>query len=125
MLAFPPSDLPLESLVSSQPVFLRLAFGGALVCFVLLEMVRLHRIPPLAAPVDTFLHRFTDARDSGPLVVRSAPLQISLKTYCQTLSVRGHGPKHRELSLGAIQTGEFIRYAVFLRLSFRHLGKLC
>jgi hypothetical protein len=71
--------------VCLQPVFLRLAFSGALVLFVLLEMVRLHRIPPLAAPVDTFLHRFTDARDSGPLVVRSAPSLMLLITYCQTL----------------------------------------
>lgn len=56
-----------------QPLFLRLAFGGALVAFVLLEIIRVHRIPPFAEPLHQFLHRFTDARDSGPLILRSAP----------------------------------------------------
>ncbi|GAQ84401.1 phosphatidate cytidyltransferase [Klebsormidium nitens] len=52
-----------------QPLFLRLAFGGALVCFVLLEIIRVHRIPPLAEPLHQFLQRFTDVRDSGPLIL--------------------------------------------------------
>lgn len=55
--------------IPTHPAILHLALAIALVGFVHLELLRLYALPPLAAPLTTFLAAFLDARDSGALVL--------------------------------------------------------
>lgn len=52
-----------------QPGFLRLSFALALGVFVIVETVRIWRIPPFGEQVHGFLKAFTDSRDSGVLII--------------------------------------------------------
>ncbi|KAJ7569812.1 hypothetical protein O6H91_01G095600 [Diphasiastrum complanatum] len=52
-----------------EPDFLRLAFGVALATFLVIEMIRALKIPPLGAIVHNFMKAFTDERDSDLLIV--------------------------------------------------------
>lgn len=52
-----------------QPGFLRLSFALALGVFVVVETVRIWRIPPFGEHVHGFLKAFTDSRDSGVLII--------------------------------------------------------
>ncbi|KAF3319903.1 dolichol kinase [Carex littledalei] len=52
-----------------QPSFLDLAFGTALMVFLLLEMIRVWEIWPLGKMVHQFMNAFTDHRDSDVLIV--------------------------------------------------------
>eukprot|EP00271_Cylindrocystis_brebissonii_P006470 TRINITY_DN19260_c0_g1_i1.p2 TRINITY_DN19260_c0_g1~~TRINITY_DN19260_c0_g1_i1.p2 ORF type:complete len:294 (+),score=36.32 TRINITY_DN19260_c0_g1_i1:1783-2664(+) len=52
-----------------QAGFLRLSFGVALAAFLVLETLRVARIPPLGAHIDSFMRAFIDSRDGGALIV--------------------------------------------------------
>ncbi|GBG74610.1 hypothetical protein CBR_g19018 [Chara braunii] len=49
--------------------FLSLAFGIALAAFLLVEILRVQRIPPCGDAIHSFYIFFTDSRDSGPLII--------------------------------------------------------
>lgn len=51
-----------------QAGFLRLAFGVALAAFLVLELLRVGRVPPFGRPIDAFMQAFVDSRDSGALI---------------------------------------------------------
>ncbi|KAG0628467.1 hypothetical protein M758_1G029100 [Ceratodon purpureus] len=52
-----------------QADFLRISFALALGVFILVETIRVCRIPPLGEKIHTFLEAFTDSRDSGVLII--------------------------------------------------------
>lgn len=52
-----------------QADFLRISFALALGVFILLEAVRVWRIPPFGEKIQTFLKAFTDSRDSEVLII--------------------------------------------------------
>lgn len=52
-----------------QADFLRISFALALGVFVLVEAIRVWRIPPLGEKIHTFLKAFTDSRDSDVLII--------------------------------------------------------
>ena len=52
-----------------QTDFLRISFALALGIFILVEAIRVWRIPPLGEKIQTFLKAFTDSRDSDVLII--------------------------------------------------------
>ncbi|KAH7295146.1 hypothetical protein KP509_27G034700 [Ceratopteris richardii] len=62
--------------LTSQQTFLHLAFSIALAVFVVIEMIRIMRVPPLGEPVHRFMTAFTDARDSDLLILSHFSLLI-------------------------------------------------
>ncbi|KAI5083285.1 hypothetical protein GOP47_0003503 [Adiantum capillus-veneris] len=53
----------------AQQAFLHLAFSAALAVFVVVEMIRILRIPPAGEAVHKFMTAFTDTRDSDLLII--------------------------------------------------------
>jgi len=52
-----------------QADFLRISFALAFGVFVVVEAIRVWRIPPLGEKIHTFLKAFTDSRDSDVLII--------------------------------------------------------
>jgi dolichol kinase len=52
-----------------QADFVRISFALALGVFILVEAIRVWRIPPLGEKIQTFLKAFTDSRDSDVLII--------------------------------------------------------
>lgn len=55
--------------VALQADFLRISFALALGVFILVEAIRVWRIPPLGEKIHIFLKSFTDSRDSDILII--------------------------------------------------------
>ena len=52
-----------------QQALLQIAFAGVLPTFLVLEVVRVQKLPPLAKPLSGFLGAFIDSRDAGTLIL--------------------------------------------------------
>eukprot|EP01112_Ceratiomyxa_fruticulosa_P004299 TRINITY_DN1477_c1_g1_i4.p1 TRINITY_DN1477_c1_g1~~TRINITY_DN1477_c1_g1_i4.p1 ORF type:complete len:657 (+),score=109.09 TRINITY_DN1477_c1_g1_i4:178-2148(+) len=69
-----------------DPVFMALAFMVATCLFILVELLKYGRVPPISTPVVNFMGRFLDAKDQGVLTLThiylligcAAPLWLSL-----------------------------------------------
>ncbi|KNC87295.1 hypothetical protein SARC_00576 [Sphaeroforma arctica JP610] len=58
--------------------FMRLAFAVAVSAFVLLEYLRIARVWPLGEDLQDFLTKFTDERDSGPVILTHLYLLVGI-----------------------------------------------
>lgn len=65
-----------------QPDFLRIAFAVALGVFILVEAIRIWRIPPLGDKIHTFLKAFTDSRDSDVLIISTSLCYWAVRFLC-------------------------------------------
>eukprot|EP00808_Paulinella_micropora_P023331 g15416.t1 len=52
-----------------DPVFLSVAFSGAMLIFVWIECLRIFRLPPFGPPIQRFYSRYLDDQDRGALVL--------------------------------------------------------
>lgn len=77
-----------------DPEFLQLAFGVALVAFLLIEMIRVWRLPPIGHSIEEFMKPFTDHRDSDVLIIS----HFSLLLGCALPVWLNSGPVHNPLA---------------------------
>lgn len=75
-----------------QTGFLRLAFGIALGAFLILEIVRVYKIPPFGVGIDAFMRAFLDSRDGGPLIISHFSLLLGCALPIWMSDVYGDRP---------------------------------
>jgi len=78
-----------------NPVFTAMAFVGALIAFATAEAVRLGGLYPVSDPLDAFMSRYLDERESGPLIVSHSYLLLGCALpLLLTLTFAGDGFDH-------------------------------